>query len=62
VKQLTKKGAGKEEYIGTRVPQELKDEIIERFIESRQYRDMSDFIRSLIGELRAPHPKGWGFQ
>lgn len=48
MKQLTKKGAGKEEYIGTRVPQELKDEIIERFIESHQYRDMSDFIRSLI--------------
>jgi Arc/MetJ-type ribon-helix-helix transcriptional regulator len=48
VRELTKKGDGKEEYIGTRVPQELKDAIIERFIESRQYRDMSDFIRSLI--------------
>ena len=36
------------EYIGTRVPETYKEEIIRRFIKTHQYRDMSDFIRSLI--------------
>jgi len=42
-------------YIGTRVPQEFKDEIEARFVgKDREYQTMSDFLRALIDERMDP--------
>lgn len=45
----------KGEYIGTRIPLELKDDIEERFVgPTKEYFNMSIFLRALIDEKMDP--------
>jgi Arc/MetJ-type ribon-helix-helix transcriptional regulator len=48
IRFMSEEKAQQGEYIGTRVPDEFKEEVETRFIKTKKYRNMSDFIRSLI--------------
>jgi Arc/MetJ-type ribon-helix-helix transcriptional regulator len=42
------------QHIGVRVSTDIVERIQKRFIDTKEYRDMSDFLRSLIDERLDP--------